>query len=127
MAPSSRDDDRRHHRRFRLWLPARIEGEESQLAVGHDMSQTGSLLVTSAVLAVGDRVRIYLRIPPDDEGEEIEIAARVVRCEPNPEDPQGLWPVAVAVEFEEEAPRLERLLREHLTVVQGMSDAGEQD
>jgi hypothetical protein len=115
--------ERRHHPRFKLWLPARIEGgsDDSQLAIGHDMSQVGALLVTSDALSVGDRVRVYVRIPPDAV-EELELAGRVVRCEPNPKDPQGMWPVAVAVEFVNPAPRLERLLREHIDVVESMSE-----
>lgn len=120
--------ERRHHRRFRLWLPARIKGgaEDSQLAIGHDMSQVGALLVTSEALSIGDRVRVFVRLPPDST-QEIEIRARVVRCEPNPQDPQGLWPVAVAVEFEDPVPELENLLRDNVDVVESISDAGEQD
>ncbi|HHH26774.1 MAG TPA: PilZ domain-containing protein, partial [Polyangiaceae bacterium] len=50
------DDERRLHERYRAWLPARIGGEsvEMQLAIGHDMSQGGALLVTRTELAVGD-------------------------------------------------------------------------
>lgn len=119
--------ERRHYRRFRLWLPARIQGgtADSQLAIGHDMSEIGALLVTAEALSVGDRVRVYVSIPPDSI-DEICIDARVVRCEPNPQDPQGLWPVAVAVEFTRPVRELERLLRDHIDVVESMSEAHEE-
>jgi hypothetical protein len=107
-------DDRRHHDRYRLWLPARLEGSEvaGRLAVGHNISQTGSLLVTSGKLAVGHELRIFVRLPPQGSAEK-ELRARVVRCDVNQADPNGLWPYRVAVEFAEPHPELEELLREH--------------
>jgi len=121
------DDDRRHHARFRLWLPTQIEGagEEMQLAIGHDVSQGGVLLVTSEALSVGDSVRLVVRIPPE-EGKTITLNARVLRCSPNEQDPQGLWPFQAALEFEESVPELEKLIREHTDMVEGLADAGEQ-
>jgi hypothetical protein len=119
--------ERRHHNRYRLWLPARIEGagEAIRLAIGHDMSQKGSLLVTNQKLDVGDTIQLILRVPPDFE-EERKIGARVLRCTDNEEDPQGLWPYQIAVEFNEADPGLERLLRKHSEVLEGMTDVGEQ-
>ncbi|RLB58564.1 MAG: hypothetical protein DRI90_16605 [Deltaproteobacteria bacterium] len=119
--------DRRHHNRYRLWLPARIEGagKMSRLAIGHDMSQQGSLLVTDQALAVGDTIQMFVRVPPDFE-EEREIGARVVRCTHNEQDPEGLWPYQIAVEFDEPNPELEALLRKHSDVLESMTDSGEQ-
>jgi hypothetical protein len=120
--------ERRAHPRYRLWVPARLEGDEqpSRLAVGHDMSQKGSLLVTMVELSPGDRVRLFVRIPPTGEGEEQEIAARVLRVEVNDADPHGLWPYRVAVEFDEPSPELEELLRSHSEVLEGVADSSEQ-
>jgi hypothetical protein len=120
-------DERRNHARFRLWLPARIEGagEDSQLAVGHDLSRGGALLVTSAELPVGEEVTLVVTIPPE-EGSELTFRANVTRCEPNAEDPSSLWPFQVALQFVEEVPELETLLRKHSEVLHGMTDASEQ-
>ena len=121
------DKERRAHPRYRLWLPARIEGDEhdSRLAIGHDMSQSGSLLVTRQQLQTGAHVRIFVRIPPDGD-DEYAISARVVRVEPNDADPEGLWPTRVAVEFDEPEPEVERLLRSHSECLEGVADASEQ-
>ena len=121
------DPDRRAHPRYRLWLPARIEGDDqpSRLAIGHDVSQTGSLLVTRQQLAMGQQVRIFVRIPPDGE-DEVAVRARVVRVEPNDADPEGLWPTRVAVEFDQPYPEIETLLRSHSECLEGVADASEQ-
>jgi hypothetical protein len=107
-------DERRLHTRFRLWLPTRIEGGEGEarLAIGHDISQKGSLLVTRDELPVGAEIVLHVHIPPDGQ-EEQQIAARVVRCGPNMADPEGLWPIQIAVEFDHADPAIEKLVREH--------------
>ena len=83
------------------------------------------MLVTAEELQVGDEVRLTVRIPPD-EGKQIELSARVLRCSPNEQDPQGLWPFQVALEFEKEVPQLEALIREHSEMVEGLAETGEQ-
>ncbi len=121
-------DERRIHHRYKLWVPARIEGVDaprSRLAVGHDMSQTGSLMVTSDERKVGEEIKLFVRIPPDSDSEHL-ICARVIRCEVNDADPNGLWPYRIAVAFEQPEPELEELLRSHSEVLTGLSDAGEQ-
>jgi hypothetical protein len=121
------DNERRAHHRYRLWIPARIEGEDrpSRLAVGHDMSQKGSLLVTRSKLAAGERVQLFLRIPPHGE-EEHRIAARVLRIEENVADPEGLWPFRVAVEFDQPYPEVEELLRQHSEYIESVAESGRQ-
>ena len=121
------DKERRAHHRFRLWIPARIEGEDrpSRLAVGHDMSQKGSLLVTRSKLRAGERVRLFLRIPPDGD-EEQQIAARVLRTDDNVADPEGLWPYRVAVEFDQPYPEVEELLRRNSEYIEGLAESGMQ-
>ena len=121
-------EDRRNHARFRLWLPARIEGagEDSQLAVGHDLSRGGALLVTSSELEVGEHVALVVTIPPES-GRELSLRASVVRCEPNAEDPNSFWPFQIALQFLEEVPELEKLLRKHSEVLHGMTESSEPD
>jgi PilZ domain-containing protein len=114
--------ERRHHDRYRLWLPARLEGAAERLAVGHDMSQKGSRLVTNGKLDIGELIQIHVRIPPD-AAEERAISARVVRCEVNESDPNGLWPYEIAVEFLEVHAELEALLREQTSVLEGITDS----
>jgi hypothetical protein len=120
-------DNRREHARYRLWLPARIGGAEpdestpTTLAIGHDMSQGGSLLVTNVELRVGANIEMYVRIP-HDAPEETVLGATVVRCTKNHADPHGLWPYEVAVSFHETNPDLEQLLREQVAVLEGMHE-----
>ncbi len=119
-------DNRREHDRYRLWLPARIEGGESAadaptLAIGHDMSQGGSLLVTSAEVPVGSHIDVHVRIPHDAE-EETVLKATVLRCTKNQADPDSLWPFQIAVSFEEANPDVEELLRKQLMVLEGIHE-----
>ena len=120
--------ERRLHDRYRLWLPARIEGADDklQLAVGHDMSQKGSLLVTDVELSVGAEIVLFIRVPPDSE-EERRFEARVLRCDRNDVDPDGLWPYRLAVEFNQADPNLDELLRGHVQMLEGVAESGEQD
>ncbi len=121
------EKDRRIYHRYKLWIPARLEGETgpTQLAVGHDMSQKGSLLVTSKQLQVGERVRLFVRIPPDAD-DELQFEARVLRIAANDADPNGLWPFRVALEFDQAVPELEKALRQNLDCLDGLFDTGEQ-
>jgi hypothetical protein len=109
-----RSDERRTHARYRTWLPAQIAGEavEVQLAIGHDMSQKGALLVTREELAKGARITLEVQVPPND-GERYELTGTVLRSEPNHADPDGLWPHQIAVEFDEAMPELEEALEDH--------------
>ncbi len=115
-------DERRVHDRYRLWLPARIEGggAKPHLAVGHDMSQGGSLLVTDTALEVGTIIKVHVRIPPDATEERI-LEASVLRCGKNPADVDSLWPYQIAVAFVDAVPELDELLREHMAVLEGMA------
>ncbi len=105
--------ERRLHHRFKTWLPAQIEGEEvsMQLAIGHDMSQKGALIVTRDELEIGAEIALNLCIPPDG-GEERTLTGTVVRSRPNRADPEGLWPFEAAVEFDEAVPGIEQLLED---------------
>ena len=116
------------HDRFRLWLPAQIDGvgEETLLAIGHDMSQKGSMMVVGEAIDVGTSLVVNVKIPPDGD-ETLTLKATVLRCEANEADPQGMWRHRVALEFDEASPRLEELLREHMQHLEGMAETGEQN
>ena len=84
-----------------------------QLAIGHDMSQGGALLVTRTELAVGDAIVLEVQVPPG-EGQVHKIAGKVLRSAPNEADPEGLWPFQIAVAFDKAMPELEEALEDHL-------------
>ena len=118
------EDERRQHSRYRLWIPARIEGagnSEPVLAVGHDMSQGGSFFVTRAKLVVGGHIKVHVRLPPDADEERV-LTGTVLRCAKNQADPDSLYPFQVAVAFDESDPELEELLREQLAVLEGIAE-----
>jgi hypothetical protein len=102
-------EDRRRAERYDKWLPVRIDGESAGLAVTHNTSQTGAMMVTASTYEAGAAVRVTFEFP---EGGALEVAARVVRSGPNPDDPNGLWPYSLALEFEEPQPDLEARFRQ---------------
>lgn len=91
----------------------RFEGEDENglHAVSRNMSQRGLLMATARELDVDGTITLVFRMSLDDP-EEHRIQGRIVRSEPNAEDPAGLWPYWVAVEFDEDTPELESLIRE---------------
>jgi hypothetical protein len=102
--------ERRSADRYRVWLPVAIPALREGLAVTHDASKRGMLVVTASTLDVGAPVRLSFKMPPDDPNEH-ELTGRVVRVEPNSADPDGLWPHRLAVEFDHPVPELESLLQ----------------
>jgi hypothetical protein len=79
------------------------------MAVSHNASGRGMLLVTAQKLDVGSPVAIVVQFPPESETEK-RIEGRVVRVEPNTDDPDSLWPHRLAVEFDYAVPELEQAL-----------------
>ena len=80
------------------------------MAMNHNIGAGGMLMVLGSELAVGEQVRVTFRIPPGDV--ERQLQGTVLRIEPNEEDPQGSWPMRVAVAFDDLAPELSALLAE---------------
>ncbi len=95
--------------RYTVWLPVRIEELEEGMAISHNASGRGMLLVTATTLEVGAQVHIVVQLPPEGS-EERKVSGRVVRVEKNKDDPEGIWPHRVAVEFEEPVADLEKAL-----------------
>jgi hypothetical protein len=103
--------ERRGHQRRPFWLPLEVDGLEVEVAVSHDASPRGLLLVCRTDVPVDARLKVRLRVPPGEStGRELELDARVVRTSRNDEDPYGLWPYKVAVEFATSSPELEAFL-----------------
>jgi hypothetical protein len=106
--------ERRRADRVSEWLPVQLDAGKAGLAVTHNVSETGALLVTAQVLEVGQLVNIRASLPASGDALErdISLEARVVRFSANTEDPEGLWPYSVAVQFVQPQPELEAALRE---------------
>ncbi len=98
-----------------MWLPARLEGEgvSTGFAVSQDVSKTGVLIAVADELEVGATLTLTFE-SPGKEAAHAPISGRIVRVEANSEDPYGLWPHRVAVEFDEPVPELAESLEEAL-------------
>lgn len=81
------------------------------MAIGHDASARGLLMVSANSMETGARLSLTLKLPPDLT-RQISVNARVVRVEPNDEDPEGIWPHRIALEFEGADEEIDRALRE---------------
>jgi hypothetical protein len=97
--------------RFDFWLPVQVDELPAKLAVCHNASQNGLLLVCGTRLDPGSTVTIHVHIPPGGE-DGLVIEGHVARAEVNHDDPQGLWPHRLAIEFARPVPELEPLLRQ---------------
>jgi hypothetical protein len=109
--------EQRERERARVWLPLRVLWDRGDtLAVTYDASDKGVLMLTAKLLAVGERVSVTFEVPGEVACERTG-TGRVVRAEPNGDDPHGLWPYRVAVALDEAmeafAAELNRLSRAH--------------
>jgi PilZ domain len=100
--------ERRTNHRYQVWVPVKVDALREGIAVTHDASNTGVLMVTASTLEPGAPVTITLRTP--DKQQTRRLNGKVVRVEVNTEDPHGLWPHRMAIEFEEPVPDLEWML-----------------
>ena len=103
--------ERRSDARHALWLPVRVDALKEGMAVSHNISRRGLLMVTASTLEVGAMITVTFRIPADAPDERT-VVGRVIRVEKNEVDPMGLWPHRMAVQFDEPVPELEPLLEE---------------
>ncbi len=101
-------NERRTTHRVQVWLPVKVDALREGIAVTHDASERGLLMVTASRLDPGSAVTVVLKAP--DGTETHHLSGRVVRVETNTDDPQGLWPHRMAVEFDQPAPKLEWLI-----------------
>jgi hypothetical protein len=103
--------ERRSDARYALWLPVRVDALEEGVAVSHNISTRGLLLVTASTVAIGAPISVTFRIPADAPHERTVIG-HVIRVERNEADPLGLWPHRMAIQFDEPVPELEPMLEE---------------
>jgi PilZ domain len=96
---------RREHARYSLWFPVQVEaGGEVKLAMNQNIGAGGMLVALCAELKIDEPVSITFRLPTG--GEDRTARGRIVRIEPNTEDPDGEWPFKVGIAFDEVAPDL---------------------
>src|SRR5690606_13663333 len=88
--------ERRSGHRYRLWLPVYTDGLSGGVAITHDASATGMLLLSRSKPAVGAVLPLRFCLPPP-RGKDYEVSATVIRVRDNADDPQGLWPHQLAV------------------------------
>lgn len=98
MSASERRIGVRHFACF----PAHLERPErgKRVAMIHDLSITGALLVVRAELAVGDVVSLQLHVTGDPGSRTRATHARIVRIEALGPDERALWSHRVAVQFD---------------------------
>lgn len=106
MAPENR-----RSRRIKTWFPVRMRNEgRRNTAVAKDVSARGILLAARRKLEPGAEVHVSLHVDPES-GTPRLVRGRVVRLKPNANDPGGLWPYEVAIEFEQVDPDLMRTVK----------------
>ncbi len=101
----------RRAQRYNVWLPVQVDELDAGMAIGHDASARGLLMVSANTMELGALVSLTVKLPPDLSRERT-VKARVVRVEANDEDPEGMWPHRIALEFEGPDEEIERALRE---------------
>ena len=101
-------EERRTEHRYEVWLPVKTDALREGLAVTHNVSEGGALVVTASTLEPGSPVSLTLRMP-GGKGQKT-LRGTVQRVETNEEDPHGLWPHRMAIAFDERQPDLESML-----------------
>lgn len=82
---------------------------QQRITMCRDVSARGILLSAASNLAPGSKVSVTFRVLPD-EPDDRTLHGRVVRVEPNTDDLDGLWPLRLAVEFDEPVTALQEQL-----------------
>jgi hypothetical protein len=105
-------EDSREKQRFTVWFPMKLEtpDEPHGVAVSRNVSGKGLLMATADELDIGKPVTVTFRLSGD--APERTVQGTIVRSEVNSDDPDGLWPYRVAVQFAETLDELEPTLRD---------------
>ncbi len=106
--------ERRIGVRHFVCFPAHVDAQPGgkRVAMIHDLSVTGAMLVVRADLAVGDLVSLDLHVTGDASSRSRVTHARVVRIEPLAHEDRVLWSHRVAVQFEQPIADFETEIRE---------------
>lgn len=103
--------EQRRDPRYTLWFPVDLETADAKhtLAVAKDVSKSGIGVSCPSGLEVGAAVTLSFKVPPDT-GEQRTVTGTVVRHQRNPDDPNGMWPHRIGIEFDDAIPELESVL-----------------
>jgi hypothetical protein len=95
--------ERRIGVRHFVCFPAHVERPPTgkRLAMIHDLSVTGALLVLRGELVIGDVVSLELHVTGDLDVRSRTTHARVVRVEPLESSDRTLWSHRIAVQFDQ--------------------------
>lgn len=110
---SDENQNRRGHDRHTAWFPVRLDAQELGECIGvtKNVSLQGVLLCSANKFVVGAPVTVELHLEPGKEAPR-SVQGTIVRLTPNEDDPNGLWPYKMAVEFDDPDPTvLERVDR----------------
>ena len=107
--------DRRGEDRHVAWFPIRLDADElgEGLAIAKDVSATGIGVASTFRFAVGAPVSLTLHLDPES-GEAREVTGTIVRLMDNEEDPDGMWPFKMGIEFDDPDPELVEAIRRML-------------
>ena len=108
--------ERRRNERHVACVPVHIydqsrhdqPGLPSHTALIRELSVSGAQILTRTMYEVGARIELDLFIRDTENADPA--AGRVVRCERRKE--RGLWPIVVAIEFDEPLTAFESEIRE---------------
>ena len=105
--------ERREHARTRIWIPIEVTapGVPPFYGVSRDLSRSGVLLSSAQGLGADTPISVKLTIPADKPLDRT-VTGRVVRSGPNEDDPDGLWPIRIAIVFDEPIVEVDGLLDE---------------
>lgn len=80
-------------------------------AISRNVSKRGMLMATAQELEIGTEVTLVFRTSLADPTEH-KVAGKIVRAMANDDDPEGLWPHWVAIDFALPADELEHLIED---------------
>jgi hypothetical protein len=102
---SDENSNRRGHERHTAWFPVRLDAEELGECIGvtKNVSLQGVLLCSAEKFVVGAPVTVELHLEPE-KAEPRRVQGTIVRLTRNDDDPEGLWPYKMAVEFDDPDP-----------------------
>lgn len=102
------DEERRTGERHLTCYPAHLEENAGDLKIAliHDLSVTGALLLTRGTLTVGEKLKLHLYIA-DDGKTARQVDAEVVRVGPRDAEVSDLWTHSAALHFESELTEYE--------------------
>lgn len=105
----SEPERRRQERIAAAVVTELVTGEIPHMAMLHDFSSTGALVLTRAKVNAGERIELHIHMGEELE-ETIAVAGEVVRREPWASG-ESFWPYSVAVKFDEPSEGHEARLR----------------